>query len=214
MNPVTCSVVFLLFISLGVSAFNNGRPMCRKPDDFLRDWAVKNDDQKYWRCTGFGTSELRDCNAGRTFSELYAICTIPGAPIGDIDRPRSLIQCAAGEEIDLSGTPSCTKVSCDNGVIVYDSEGHPRCYRDLSLLKLCPGVSEARRVPGTESCTRPKCDSAEYNANRMFPSADPTEFYRCANVNHPVTFKCHPGLCYDAKVQGCVWPADWNNVCA
>lgn len=215
MIPVTSSVVLVLLLALGVSASNSGRPLCRQPDDFVRDWSAKNDPERFWRCTGFGTAELFKCAEGLTFSERYAMCTIPGAPIGDIDPPTSLIECEAGEEIDLSGLePFCTKVDCQRGVITYDPLGNPRCYLDASHIKLCPGASEDKRILGSETCSQPICDNAEYQSNKLFASADPTEFYRCANVNTPVIFKCHPGLCYDAQSQGCAWPATWKNVCA
>lgn len=214
MIPANSSVALLLLLALGASASNSGRPLCRQPQDFIRDFAVKNDPNRFWKCAAFGVAAVQDCPEGRTFSELHGMCTIPEAPIVDIDLPTKLIECGEGEEIDLSGVPFCTPLSCDNGLIYYDPEGHPGCHRDASHVQLCPGVAEEKRVLGTESCARPQCDSAQYQSNKFFPSANPTEFYRCAHINTPVIFKCQPGLCYDAKSQGCAWPATWNNVCA
>lgn len=206
--------VTLILVVLSAEAFNNGRPHCRNPDEFARGWGVKNIPNQYWMCTGFGTSELRDCEEDRTFSEVYHMCTIPGAVLGEIDRP-SLLTCKSDEEIDLSGTPYCTKVLCDDGLVVYDREGHPYCYRDpASHIQLCPGAPTKAAAVGSQTCVSPQCNMAEYQSNRLFPSANPMEFYRCANINRPIAFKCSPGLCFDAKHQVCVFPLDWTNVCS
>lgn len=206
-------VAVSLSIVLSVEAFNNGRPQCRNPEDFVRGWGVKNIPKQYWMCTAFGQSELRDCESDLTFSEVYNMCTVPGAVLGEIDRP-PLLACKSDEEIDLSGTPYCTKVLCNDGLVVYDPEGHPFCYRDtVNHIQLCPGAPTSAAAVGTQTCVRPQCDLAEYQSNRMFPSANPTEFYRCGNIDRPITFKCSPGLCYDAKHQVCVWPMNWINVC-
>lgn len=216
MIPWTCCVI-LVFLIVGASAFNSGRPHCRQPDDFQRDWGVKNNPKMFWRCTGFATSELRDCDEGRTFNDVYLMCTIPGAIIGDIDRPPTLIECDDDEEIDLSGSdPFCVHVPCEGGLVVYNPEGHPQCHREtpISQIQWCQGAPREMQIPGDESCEIPDCDTEEYHSNRLFPSADPNEFYRCAHVNTPVAFKCHPALCFDDKSQACVWPAAWSNVCA
>lgn len=217
MVPGTSFVVALLIVTVvlgNVSAFNNGKPHCRHPDDFLRDWSVKNQPNKFWRCTGFGTAELNDCDEGREFSERYLMCTIPGAIIGDIDRPLNLIECGDDEEVDLSGPePFCAHVPCEKGVIVYNPEGHPQCHRE-DTIQWCQGAPLEKRIAGELSCSKPECTTEEYESNRLFASEDPTQFYRCAHVNSPVTFNCHPALCYDEMSQSCVWPANWRNVCS
>lgn len=213
---VVVGVTLLCCAIVTVGAFNNGRPYCRKPEDFTRGWAVKNDPSKYWTCTGFATSELLNCAPGLSFSDIYLMCTVPGAILGEIERP-GLVECGADEEIDLSvsGEPFCAACPCSDGLVVYDPEGHPVCHRDsLSHIVLCPGAPESKRVAGTQTCTKPACSAAEFSSQTFYPSANPNEFYRCGNVNKVVTFQCSGGLCFDATTNNCVWPHQWTNPCA
>lgn len=212
------SVVALFLLAVvvinNVDASNNNSPLCRKPEDFIRDWAVKNDPKRYWKCTHFGVAELRECLPGREFSDRYSMCTVPGAILGDIDVPAVLIPCEPGQSIDLSGDPSCVSVPCENGLIVYNPEGHPVCYKDPSQIQLCPGAPEDRRTFGTEQCGQPECTLEQYLSGQFYPSTNPNEFYRCAHEKTPVMFKCYPGLCFDAQSNACVWPVNWRNACA
>lgn len=218
MNPVTSCLLVVLCLAFSISpgtAFNSGRPLCRHPDDFTRDWAVKNSPKNYWKCTAFGTAELLDCPEGQTFNWLHSRCTITGAVIGDIDT-KPLMECGPEEAIDLSGDAFfCTKVPCEGGTIIYDLEGHPKCFEEQkSNVLVCPGATKEQAAVGTESCVKPRCDLAGFQVSSFYPSPDPTQFYRCANINTPVTMSCPAGLCYDHQSHGCVWPAQWRNSCA
>lgn len=213
------AVACILAVSVAnVHAFNQGRPHCRQLSDFMRGWSVKNNPSRYWECVKFAVSVQKECEPGTEFSEQYLMCIIPGMIVGEID-PDARVQCQEGQVVDLSSPElRCVNLDCADGSVVYHPEGVPQCYRDGVAvdphIEICPGSPESTRTPGTETCAQPQCDQAAFNSGKFWPSRNPHEYFRCASVGVPKTFRCSEGLCFHAAYEACVWPSDWQNACS
>lgn len=215
MSSWPISVVLLLAVCSAISGFNLGKPHCRMPHEFGRGWSVKNDESHYWECITFASAALYDCEPGTTFNEQYLMCTVPGAVLGEIDIP-SPLDCGPGRAVDLSGAaPECIDFDCADGTVIYNPEGKPVCRREEpEPITLCPGASAAQGIRGTKTCAMPACTQLEFNANRLWASRNPHEFYRCSNLGALATTTCPPGTCFSDQMQTCVFAAEWVNSCA
>lgn len=75
---------------------------------------------------------------------------------------------------------------------------------------ICPGAPLSSYGKGHLKCDKPVCTQS---LSYIFPSLDPTKFYRCAGSTRVDEQSCADGTCFSEKGQGCVFPRDWVDEC-
>ena len=80
---------------------------------------------------------------------------------------------------------------------------------------LCPGATAEQHNPGWIACDRPTCTTEDWMSGRLFPTEDPTLYFKCGpGTGNVFTMQCAPETCFSVQDQACVHFRKWTNDCA
>ena len=212
---------------------HDGQPGCHIRFEFQRLWRNHFVPEQYWECVDWGLpARARKCPPNTLFQDAWQTC-VPYTQwewtpyMNPPTRPCEAHDQCIGLETDgresaeieqcpveAPTVPTTANPTTPIWEVPTTDEGANGEPIESVPFFICPGSTEEQHTPGPMNCVRPECTMEDWMSGRLFPTNDPTLYFKCGpGTGNVFIMQCAPETCFSVQDQVCVHFRKWTNVC-